>query len=96
MVKKVSYLAPNELVLFYFLIFVIFYSNAEHVVNVASNILTSYKQRNPNENSQQSPIVLNCLTGCADRSGIVTLGICAILASQMKKPILLSKKLIHL
>lgn len=66
------------------------FSNAEHVVNVASNILTSHKQKNPNENSL--PIVLNCLTGCADRSGIVTLGICAILATKMAKPILLSMK----
>lgn len=68
-----------------------FSSSSEQIVNIAGNILTSYKQRNPDDNSQNSSITLNCMTGCAERSGIITLGICAILATQMKKPILLSE-----
>jgi hypothetical protein len=66
-------------------------SSAENIVDISKNILTSFKQRNPDEKSQQSPMIINCLTGAAERSGMITIGICAITATQMKKPILLSE-----
>lgn len=70
-----------------------FNRSPEQIVEVAGNIITSFKQQNPDDRQAHSPIVLNCMTGGADRSGVVTFGISAIFAAQMRKPTLLSKKI---
>jgi hypothetical protein len=67
-------------------------SSAEHILDVAGNVTTSFKQQNPEEKQQQlSPIILNCISGGAERSGLTTVGISTIFASQMRKPTLLSE-----
>lgn len=68
-----------------------FSRSPEHIVDVAGNVITSFKQQNPDDRQTHSPIVLNCMTGGADRSGVVTFGISAMFATQMRKPTLLSK-----
>lgn len=67
------------------------FSSAANILDIAGNIITSYKQQNPDDNQQSSPVVLNCLTGGSERSGLVTVGISTILAMQMRKPTLLSE-----
>lgn len=71
---------------------IIFYScrSADHILDVSNNIITTFKQLNPTD-KQHAPIILNCISGGTERSGLITLGISAILATQMKKPNLLSK-----
>lgn len=66
------------------------FSSADHIVDVATNIVALFKQRNPYDRQQHPSIILNCISGGAERSGLVTLGISAILATQMRKPTLLS------
>lgn len=68
------------------------FRSPDQIVDVAGNIITSFKQQNPDFRQAHSPIVLNCMTGGADRSGVVTFGISAMFATQMRKPTLLSKK----
>lgn len=46
---------------------------------------------NPNSEKQYAPIILSCINGGTERSGLTTLGISSIFATQMKKPTLLSK-----
>ena len=67
------------------------FSSAANILDIAGNVITSYKQQNPDDNQQSSPLVLNCLTGGSERSGLVTVGISTILAMQMRKPTLLSE-----
>lgn len=64
-------------------------SSANHIVNIGQNIITSYKQLNLNK-KQLSPLVIHCLNG-SDRSGIITVAISTILATQTTKPILISE-----
>ncbi|CAO1401981.1 unnamed protein product [Diamesa hyperborea] len=64
-------------------------NSAANILDIAGNIITSYKQQNPDD-QQSSPLVLNCLTGGSERSGLVTVGISTILAMQMRKPTLLN------
>ena len=63
--------------------------SADHMLDVSNNIITSFKQMNPSS-KQYPPIVLSCISGGSDRSGLMTLAISAIFATQMKKPTLLS------
>lgn len=70
----------------------VFPRSPDQIVDVAGNIITSFKQQNPDDKQMHSPIILNCMTGGADRSGVVTFGISAMFATQMRKPTLLSKK----
>jgi tyrosine-protein phosphatase non-receptor type 23 len=58
-------------------------------LDVSNNVITSFKQMNPSS-KQYPPIVLNCISGGSDRSGLMTLAISAIFATQMKKPTLLN------
>lgn len=58
-------------------------------MDVALNVITSFKQQNPDVGQQHPPIVLNCISGGADC--LVTLGISSTFAAQMRKPTLLSK-----
>lgn len=67
------------------------YSSAEQILDIAENVITSFKQQNPDDRQQHPPIVLNCISGGAERSGLVTLGIATIFATKMSKPTLLSK-----
>jgi tyrosine-protein phosphatase non-receptor type 23 len=57
-------------------------------LGIASNVITSYKQQNLDGKSK-APVTINCLTG-AERSGIAILAITAILATQSKRPVLIS------
>ncbi|KAL7034369.1 hypothetical protein ACKWTF_007933 [Chironomus riparius] len=63
--------------------------SADHILDVSNNVITSFKQNNPGS-KQYPPIVLNCISGGSDRSGLMTLAISAIFATQMKKPTLLN------
>lgn len=65
------------------------FRSADHVLDISNNIITSFKQLNSTE-KQYAPIILNCISGGTERSGLITLGISAIFATQMKKPTLLS------
>ena len=64
--------------------------SADHILDVSNNIITTFNQLNPTE-KQYAPIILNCISGGTERSGVITLAISAILATQMKKPTLLSE-----
>lgn len=66
--------------------------SADHILDVSNNIITTFNQLNPTE-KQYAPIILNCISGGTERSGLITLAISAILATQMKKPTLLSEKI---
>ena len=68
----------------------VLFRSADQILDVSNNIITAFKQLNPTD-KQHAPIILNCISGGTERSGLITLGISAILASQMKKPNLLSK-----
>lgn len=78
------------------MLFVTMFSSAANILDIAGNIITSYKQQNPDDNQQCSPVVINCLTGGSERSGLVTVGISTILAMQMRKPTLLSEFTIYI
>lgn len=65
-------------------------SSADQVLDVAANVITSIKQQNFADKQPHSPIVLNCISG-AERSGLVSLGITTVFATQMRKPTLLSE-----
>ncbi|CRL02503.1 CLUMA_CG015161, isoform A [Clunio marinus] len=64
-------------------------NSPDHILDVAGNTITSYKQQNP-DNQHHSTMILNCISGGAERSGLMTLGISSILGSQMRKPTLLN------
>ncbi|XP_063708485.1 LOW QUALITY PROTEIN: tyrosine-protein phosphatase non-receptor type 23 [Culicoides brevitarsis] len=63
-------------------------NSANHILGIAQNIITSYKQQNQDKR-QSSALAIHCLTG-SDRSGLVTLAIAAILATSTKRPILIN------
>lgn len=67
----------------------VLYSSANHILGIAQNIITSYKQQNQ-EKRQSSALTVHCLTG-SDRSGLVTLAVAAILATNNRRPIMTSK-----
>lgn len=61
----------------------------ENIVCIAHNIISTYKGLTADA-LNNSPIVMNCLTG-ADRGGFVTLAITTILATETRRPTLISK-----
>lgn len=63
-------------------------SSPAQILGIAQNILVAYKQRSQEFNSH-APLIMNCLTG-SERSGLIALAICAILATQTKRPILIN------
>lgn len=74
---------------------------ASNILGVATNIITAYRQK-VQEMNEASIITINCLNG-TDRSGIVALAISIILATQNKRPLLISmflnlalKNILHL
>lgn len=63
-------------------------NSATNILGVANNIITAYRQK-VQEMNEASIITVNCLNGC-ERSGIISLAISVILATQNKRPILIS------
>lgn len=65
------------------------FSLPAQAVGVAKNIIDSYREKF-DDNGSHFPIVLSCLTG-SERSGIVAVAICTILATQLHRPMLIGK-----
>ncbi|XP_043647782.1 tyrosine-protein phosphatase non-receptor type 23 [Drosophila teissieri] len=59
------------------------------LLGVAENALETHRQRCQAANAPQSPLIMNCLTG-SERSELVAIGVCAIIATQSKQPILIN------
>ncbi|EDX10468.1 GD12600 [Drosophila simulans] len=59
------------------------------LLGVAENALETHRQRCQAANAPQSPLIMNCLTG-SERSELVAIGVCAIIATQNKQPILIN------
>ncbi|KAH8270247.1 hypothetical protein KR018_006177 [Drosophila ironensis] len=60
------------------------------LLGVAQNALDTHRLRCQAANAPNSPLIMNCLTG-SERSEVVAIGVCAIIATQSKQPILISK-----
>jgi tyrosine-protein phosphatase non-receptor type 23 len=65
-------------------------NSAEYILGIAQNVIGAYRQQNQGE-KQLKPLIMNCLNG-AERSALVTLAIVTILATQTRKPILISER----
>lgn len=63
--------------------------SAEYILGIAQNVIGAYRQQNQ-ELKQLKPLIVNCLHG-SDRSSLLAVAIAAILATQTKKPTLISK-----
>lgn len=63
--------------------------SAEYILGIASNVIGAHRQL-AQEPKQQNPLIVNCLNG-SDRSSLLAVAMSAILATQNKKPILISK-----
>lgn len=63
--------------------------SVEYILGIAQNVIGAYRQQNQ-ELKQLKPLIVNCLNG-SDRSSLLAVAIAAILATQNKKPILISK-----
>lgn len=59
------------------------------VVGIARNASQAHQQRCLDFNDHNSPLIMNCLTG-SERSELVAIAICAIMATQNKRPVLIS------
>lgn len=68
--------------------------SAEYILGIASNVIGAYRQQS-HEPKQQKPLIVNCLNG-SDRSCLLAVAVASILATQNKKPILISKMFSHL
>lgn len=64
--------------------------SASNVVGVAKNVMAIIKQNVQANRRTIGPVILNCISG-ADRSGMLALGIAAVLATCAKRPTLISK-----
>uniref|UniRef100_A0A1I8MVM7 Tyrosine-protein phosphatase non-receptor type 23 n=1 Tax=Musca domestica TaxID=7370 RepID=A0A1I8MVM7_MUSDO len=64
-------------------------STPSMVVGIARNAAQAHQQRCMDFNDPQSPLIMNCLTG-SERSELVAVAICAILATQNKRPVLIN------
>lgn len=69
---------------------VISFSSPANVLGVGQNVIAILKQQRQSYQQQIGPIILNCVSG-SERSGIATLAIATILATNSRRPILLSK-----
>lgn len=67
----------------------IFCSTPSLVVRVADDAISAHQINCKNRNSSAAPLIINCLTG-SERSGLVSVAICAILATQQERPLLIS------
>lgn len=59
------------------------------LLGVAENALNTHRERCRAANTPNSPLILNCLTG-SERSELVVIGVCALIATQSKQPILIN------
>ncbi|XP_017109513.2 tyrosine-protein phosphatase non-receptor type 23 [Drosophila bipectinata] len=59
------------------------------LLGVAENALDTHRERCRAANTPNSPLIMNCLTG-SERSELVVIGVCAIIATQSKQPILIN------
>uniref|UniRef100_A0A6P4E8D9 Tyrosine-protein phosphatase non-receptor type 23 n=1 Tax=Drosophila rhopaloa TaxID=1041015 RepID=A0A6P4E8D9_DRORH len=59
------------------------------LLGVAENALETHRQRCQEANAPNSPLIMNCLTG-SERSELMAIGVCAIIATQSKQPILIN------
>ncbi|XP_061395463.1 tyrosine-protein phosphatase non-receptor type 23 [Musca vetustissima] len=64
-------------------------STPSMVVGIARNASQAHQQRCMEFNDPQSPLIMNCLTG-SERSELVAVAICAIMATQNKRPVLIN------
>uniref|UniRef100_A0A1A9WRA8 Tyrosine-protein phosphatase non-receptor type 23 n=1 Tax=Glossina brevipalpis TaxID=37001 RepID=A0A1A9WRA8_9MUSC len=64
-------------------------NNPSQVVGIARNILQAHQERCLEFNTPSAPLIINCLTG-SERSGLVAIAICTILATQHKRPVLIN------
>lgn len=60
------------------------------MVHVADDAINAHRLSCTNVNSSSAPLIINCLTG-SERSGLVAVAICTILATQQQRPLLISK-----
>ncbi|XP_067644309.1 tyrosine-protein phosphatase non-receptor type 23-like [Eurosta solidaginis] len=58
-------------------------------IGIARNALQAHQQRCLEFNTPTSPLIMNCLTG-SERSELIAVGICAILALQTARPVLIN------
>ncbi|CAD7006351.1 unnamed protein product [Ceratitis capitata] len=58
-------------------------------IGIARNALQAHQQRCLEFNTPTSPLIMNCLTG-SDRSELIAIAICAILALQTTRPVLIN------
>lgn len=63
---------------------------AEYLLGIAQNVIGAYRQQNQGQNQQLKPLIVNCLNG-SDRSSLLAVAVAAILATQTRKPILISQ-----
>ncbi|EDV97316.1 GH16790 [Drosophila grimshawi] len=59
------------------------------LLGIAQNALQTHQQRCLEANTPTSPLILNCLTG-SERSELLAIGICALMGTQAKRPILIN------
>ncbi|KAH8404540.1 hypothetical protein KR222_011850 [Zaprionus bogoriensis] len=59
------------------------------LLGIAQNALQTHQERCLAANSPTSPLILNCLTG-SERSELMAIGICALMGTQSKRPILIN------
>ncbi|SPP76051.1 tyrosine-protein phosphatase non-receptor type 23 isoform X1 [Drosophila guanche] len=59
------------------------------VLGVSQNSLDTHRQRCQADNAPSSPLVMSCLTG-SERSEMVVIGVCALIATQSKQPTLIN------
>lgn len=64
--------------------------SAEYILGIAQNVIAAYRQQNQEQKQPLKPLIVNCLNG-SDRSSLLAVAIAAILATQTKKPVLISK-----
>lgn len=70
--------------------FRLFNRSPTQLLGIAKNALQTHQERCQAANAPTSPIVLNCLTG-SERSELLTIGVCALMGTQAKRPILISE-----
>lgn len=63
--------------------------SAEYILGIAQNVIDAYRQQQSQELKMLKPLIVNCLNG-SDRSSLLAVAIASILATQTKKPILIS------
>lgn len=68
----------------------VYHSSAPNIVGITQNIIVTLRQQMKTHSQHIGPVILNCISG-SERSGLVALAIAAVLASNSKRPSLISK-----